>query len=643
MIQLHNQLELLSPAKDTTIAKQAILHGADAVYIGGPSFGARHNAGNTVTDIAKLVEFAHLYYAKVFVTLNTILHDNELEAARQLIYQLYDAGVDALIVQDMGILTLDIPPIDLHASTQMDIRTPEKAKFLSDVGFSQIVLARELDLHEIKAIYQQTDANIEYFIHGALCVAFSGQCYISHAQTGRSANRGDCSQACRLPYTLKDDQGRVVAYEKHLLSMKDNNQSNNLIELITAGVRSFKIEGRYKDMSYVKNITAYYRQKIDTILNQRSDLRRASSGKTDYFFTPDPNRTFHRGSTDYFVHGRQANIGAFDSPKFVGLQIGEVINITEKSLEIKSTVPLANGDGLNVLVKREVVGFRVDRVEKLSDNRYRIFVNELPLSLKTIKLPYVINRNLDHVWQQTLLKESSQRRIGVSFRLQHCSGGIKLTAQSEEGIEVSHTLLADFDIARQSDKARQNLTDALAKLGQTIYYASSVNIDLTPVYFIPNSKLNQLRRDVIDLLTQARLNHYLRKSRKMAVLPPPIYPETHLTFLANVYNQKAREFYQRHGVKLIDSAYEAHEVKDDAPLMITKHCLRFAFNLCPKQARGIQGVKTRVTPMKLIHNNETLILKFNCKACEMQVWGKIKPAILKMPLPGSEIILLAKE
>lgn len=643
MIQLHNQLELLSPAKDTTIAKQAILHGADAVYIGGPSFGARHNAGNTVTDIAKLVEFAHLYYAKVFVTLNTILHDNELEAARRLIYQLYDAGVDALIVQDMGILTLDIPPIDLHASTQMDIRTPEKAKFLSDVGFSQIVLARELDLHEIKAIFQQTDANIEYFIHGALCVAFSGQCYISHAQTGRSANRGDCSQACRLPYTLKDDQGRVVAYEKHLLSMKDNNQSNNLIELITAGVRSFKIEGRYKDISYVKNITAYYRQKIDTILNQRSDLRRASSGKTDYFFTPDPNRTFHRGSTDYFVHGRQANIGAFDSPKFVGLQIGEVINITEKSLEIKSTVPLANGDGLNVLVKREVVGFRADRVEKLSDNRYRIFVNELPLLLKTIKLPYVINRNLDHVWQQTLLKESSQRRIGVSFRLQHCSGGIKLTAQSEEGIEVSHTLLADFDIARQSDKARQNLTDALAKLGQTIYYASSVNIDLTPVYFIPNSQLNQLRRDVIDLLTQARLNHYLRKSRKMAVLPPPIYPETHLTFLANVYNQKAREFYQRHGVKLIDSAYEAHEVKDDAPLMITKHCLRFAFNLCPKQARGIQGVKTRVTPMKLIHNNETLILKFNCKACEMQVWGKIKPAILKMPLPGSEIILLAKE
>ena len=303
--QPNNQIELLSPAKNIEIAKQAILHGADAVYIGGPHFGARHNAGNSVSDIAKLVEFAHHFYAKVFVTLNTILHDNELEPARLLIHQLYDAGIDALIVQDMGILNLDIPPLDLHASTQMDIRTPEKAKFLADVGFSQIVLARELDLQEIKAIYQQTQATIEYFVHGALCVAFSGQCYISHAHTGRSANRGDCSQACRLPFTLKDEHNRVVAYEKHLLSMKDNNQSNNLMALIDAGVRSFKIEGRYKDISYVKNITAFYRKKLDQILEQRDDLNSASSGKTEHFFTPDPERTFHRGSTDYFVNGRK--------------------------------------------------------------------------------------------------------------------------------------------------------------------------------------------------------------------------------------------------------------------------------------------------------------------------------------------------
>lgn len=643
MILQHNQLELLSPAKDIEIAKQAILHGADAVYIGGPNFGARHNAGNSIQDIAKLVEFAHRYYAKIFVTLNTILHDNELEPARQLIYQLYDAGVDALIVQDMGILALDIPPIDLHASTQMDIRTPEKATFLADAGFSQIVLARELDLHEIKVIHSQTNANIEYFIHGALCVAFSGQCYISHAQTGRSANRGDCSQACRLPFTLKDDQGRVVAYEKHLLSMKDNNQSNNLIELIHAGVRSFKIEGRYKDLSYVKNITAFYRQKLDAILTQRPDFIRASSGKTEYFFTPDPNRTFHRGSTDYFVHGRKADIGAFDSPKFIGLQIGHVTNVSEKSLDIQSTDSLINGDGLNVLIKREVVGFRADKVEKLAANLYRVYPNELPNGLKNVKLPCAINRNLDHVWQQSLLKESSQRRIAVSFRLAPYHDGVQLIAKSEEGVTVSQYLEGPLEIADQQDKARKNLQDNLAKLGQTIYYAESIHIELDTVYFIPSSQLNQLRRDVIDQLTQARINGYIRKKRKPEVIPASIYPETQLTFLANVYNHKAREFYQQHGVQLIENAYEAHQVKDDAPLMITKHCLRFAFNLCPKQAKGIQGVKTKVTPMTLVHNNEELTLKFNCKACEMQVWGKIKSHILKMPLAGSDIILLTKQ
>ena len=293
-----HHLELLAPARDVAIAREAILHGADAVYIGGPSFGARHNAENSVAEIAELVTFAHRFHVRVFVTLNTILHDDELEPARRLIHALYDAGVDALIVQDMGILELDIPPIELHASTQCDIRTLEKARFLGEAGFSQLVLARELNLREIRAIADATDAAIEFFIHGALCVAFSGQCYISHAQTGRSANRGDCSQACRLPYTLKDERGAVVAFEKHLLSMKDNNQSANLRALVEAGVRSFKIEGRYKDMGYVKNITAYYRQRLDEILDERPDLARASSGRTEHFFVPDPDRTFHRGSTD---------------------------------------------------------------------------------------------------------------------------------------------------------------------------------------------------------------------------------------------------------------------------------------------------------------------------------------------------------
>lgn len=640
----NNKLELLSPAKNIDIAKQAILHGADAVYIGGPHFGARHNAGNSVSDIAELVEFAHRFYAKVFVTLNTILHDNELEMAQQLIWQLYDAGVDALIVQDMGILAMDIPPIDLHASTQMDIRTPEKAKFLSDVGFSQIVLARELNLTEIANIYQQIDANIEFFIHGALCVAFSGQCYISHAQTGRSANRGDCSQACRLPFTLKDDQGRVIAYEKHLLSMKDNNQSENLIELIQAGVRSFKIEGRYKDLSYVKNITAFYRKKLDEILEKSDDFVSASSGRTQHSFTPDPNKTFHRGATDYFVRGRQSNIGAFDSPKFIGLPIGEMTKVTNQAIDIKSEKVLTNGDGLNVMVKREIVGFRADKVEKIANNHYRVFPNELPKVFHSLKLPYQINRNLDHNWQQVLLKESSNRRIGVAFELINQSNVVQLIATSEEGCSVKIALKGKFELAEQSDKALKNIKDSLSKLGQTIYYLTDLEVNLTEIFFIPSSQLNQLRRDIIDKLTLERLTHYQRKLRKPQTEPSPIYPEEHLSFLANIYNHKAREFYAQHGVKLIESAFEANEVKEDAPLMITKHCLRFAFNLCPKQAKGIQGVKTKVTPMKLVqNNNEELILKFNCKACEMQVWGKIKNHILKMPLPGSELILLTNK
>jgi putative protease len=418
-----HHLELLAPARDASIAREAILHGADAVYIGGPSFGARHNAENSVADIAELVKFAHLFHARVFVTINTILHDDELEAARTLIHQLYEIGVDALIVQDMGIMELDIPPIEIHASTQTDIRTLERAKFLDKAGFSQLVLARELNLQEIRAIYDEVDSTLEFFIHGALCVAFSGQCNISHAQTGRSANRGDCSQACRLPYTLKDDQGRVVAFEKHLLSMKDNNQSANLSALVDAGVRSFKIEGRYKDVSYVKNITAYYRQRLDGILAERPDLARASSGRTDHFFVPDPDKTFHRGSTDYFVTDRKIDIGAFDSPTFTGLAVGEVLKVGKHDLTVQTREPLSNGDGLNVLIKREVVGFRASVVEPLkqfeedgqSRYEYRVEPNEMPAAMRQVRPNHPLNRNLDHNWQNALQKTSAERRIGIRW------------------------------------------------------------------------------------------------------------------------------------------------------------------------------------------------------------------------------------
>ncbi len=632
----NHHLELLSPARDTAIAREAILHGADAVYIGGPGFGARHNASNSLSDIAELVPFAHRYGAKIFITLNTILHDDELEPAQKLITDLYETGVDALIVQDMGILQLDIPPIELHASTQCDIRSVEKAKFLSDVGFSQIVLARELNLQQIQAIHENTDATIEFFIHGALCVAYSGQCNISHAQTGRSANRGDCSQACRLPYTLKDDQGRVVAFEKHLLSMKDNDQTANLGALIDAGVRSFKIEGRYKDMSYVKNITAHYRQMLDAIIEVRGDLARASAGRTEHFFIPSTDKTFHRGSTDYFVNARKGDIGAFDSPKFVGLPVGEVLKVSKDHLDVEVTEPLANGDGLNVLIKREVVGFRANTVEKTGENRYRVWPNEMPADLHKVRPNHVLNRNLDHNWQQALLKTSSERRIGVDVELSGWQEQLVLTMTSEDGISVTHTLDGEFAPANNAEKALSQLQDGIAKLGQTCYYPRRADVLLAEALFVPNSMLNQLRRETVDMLETARLAAYQRGSRKPVSTPAPVYPETHLSFLANVYNHKAREFYQTFGVKLIDAAFEAHEEKGDVPVMITKHCLRFAFNLCPKQAKG--SIKSwRATPMQLVHGDEVLTLKFDCRPCEMHVVGKIKNHILKMPLPGSVV------
>ncbi|MCX8650992.1 DUF3656 domain-containing protein, partial [Gilliamella sp. B2776] len=339
---------------------------------------------------------------------------------------------------------------------------------------------------------------------------------------------------------------------------------------------------------------------------------------------------------------RHPDILAIDSPKYLGEQIGEITKVTSKTLDIKSEHTLSNGDGLNVLIQRDIIGFRADKVEKISGNHYRIYPNEVPKHLYSVKFPHAVNRNLDHLWQQSLLKDSSKRCVGVSFELENSIDGIRLKARSEEGMSVELTLNGHFEPATQPDKMLKNIQENLSKLGNTLYYLSDLKMKLSTVYFIPNSQLNQLRREVISRLTVERLTNYKRKVRRPEISPTAIYPETQLNFLANVYNHKAREFYKQHGVELIESAYEAHEVKNDAPLMITKHCLRFAFNLCPKQAKGIQGVKTKVTPMKLVQNNEELLLKFNCKACEMQIWGKIKKHILKMPLPGSDIILVVK-
>lgn len=641
MSLLAHELELLSPAKTAEIGREAILHGADAVYIGGPAFGARHNASNPLEDIASLVQFAHGYRARIFVTMNTIMHDSELELARKQIWQLYEAGVDALIIQDMGLLELDLPPIQLHASTQCDIRGVEKAKFLGDVGFSQLVLARELTVEQIRKIHAAVDTPLEYFVHGALCVAFSGQCYISHADTGRSANRGDCSQACRLPYTLSDGQGRVVAFDKHLLSMKDNDQSRNLEALVDAGIRSFKIEGRYKDMGYVKNITAHYRLLLDELLERRPEFKRAASGRTRVMFTPDVDKNFHRGHTEYFAQGRLTDIGAFDSPKYVGVELGIVARLNGDSFDIVTNAPMANGDGLNYMNKRATRGIQANRAEKLGEEpdgqRWRVFPNEPMPTLAGLKVGTVIHRNRDHQWEATLNKKSAERKVAVDLMLSEVPGGLRLDVVDEDGIASGAEAVIALQPAQQAAQAEASLRASLAKLGNTMFEAGHVALSLSQPWFVPNGVINALRRDAIAAHEAARLAAWERPQRKAAVEPPAVYPDAQLSYLANVYNEKARAFYHKHGVQLIDAAYEAHEEAGEVSLMITKHCLRFSFNLCPKQAKGVQGVQGQVKaePMTLVSGDEKYTLRFDCKPCEMHVVGAMKSNILKSPPPSN--------
>jgi putative protease len=637
------QLELLAPARDADIGIEAVNHGADAVYIGGPGFGARSSADNSLSDIARLVRHAHRFNSRIFVTLNTILRDEELEPARKLAWQLHDAGVDALIIQDMGLLELDLPPIQLHASTQTDIRTPEKARFLQDVGLSQIVLARELTLEQIAAIRAVTDparCTLEFFVHGALCVAYSGQCYISHAHTGRSANRGECSQACRLPYQVVDAKGRFVAHDKHVLSMKDNNQSANLAALVDAGVRSFKIEGRYKDMGYVKNITAHYRTLLDELIEARegsdAPLARASSGRTTFTFTPDPDQNFNREFTDYFVQGRQMDIGAFDSPKNPGQPIGYVTQVGPNWVELELTdrsMALHNGDGLCYYdLQKELVGMAINRAEAVNaaKGRWRVFPKDTVAGLKDLRKGLEVNRNRDVDWVRVLDKKSSDRRIGVWAALSATSDGMALSYTDEDGCVGEVQTDLPPEPAKDSAAADASNRAQIGKLGATIFEAIDADVAGASGLFVPASVLNALRRGAIEALETSRAQAWQRLERATSVQPPVPYPEDTLSYLGNVYNTSAHNFYARHGVRVIDAAFEANEELGEVSLMITKHCVRFSLSLCPKQAKGVVGVQgqVRAEPLQLINGKEKLTLRFDCKPCEMHVVGKMKTSVL---------------
>ncbi|WIM06299.1 MAG: U32 family peptidase [Candidatus Nitricoxidivorans perseverans] len=608
------RLELLAPAKNADFGIAAIDHGADAVYIGGPAFGARASAGNAVAEIGRLADHAHRFNARVHVALNTLLRDDELEEARRIAWQAYEAGADALIVQDMGLLELDLPPIQLHASTQCDIRTPEKARFLQDAGFSQLVLARELTLDEIRKVSARTTATLEFFVHGALCVSYSGQCNISHALAGRSANRGECAQMCRLPWTLADDAGRIVAAEKHLLSLKDNDQGANLRALVEAGIRSFKIEGRLKDLSYVKNVTAHYRQLLDALIGECPQYRRASSGRSAHAFAPRPEKTFNRGATDYFVTGRNKDIGAFDTPKFAGEEIGTVSALGPDWFEVESAATLHNGDGVSWFDGHgELAGVRINRVEG-----NRIFPATLPGKLA---VGTTLFRNRDQEFERALERKSAERRIGVRMELSETPDGFRLAMTDEDGVSAAAALPHAKEAAQNAGRALATLREGLGKLGNTIFEAGEVALDLSQPWFLPASAINALRRDAVGRLEAARLAAYRRPPRAAAASPAPAFPETELSYLGNVLNARARAFHEKHGVRVIADAYEANHEKGLVSLMVTKHCLRYSFNLCPREVKGL-----RPDPMTLINGNEKLILRFDCKKCEMHVVGKLKKA-----------------
>lgn len=600
------KIELLAPAKNLECGMEAINHGADAVYIGAPKFGARAAAVNSLEDIEALVQYAHLYNARIYVTVNTILKEEELKETEEMIQALYRIGVDALIVQDMGITKLNLPPIPLHASTQMDNRTSEKVKFLWEAGFRQVVLARELSLREIAKIHAACpETPLEVFVHGALCVSYSGQCYVSQACFGRSANRGECAQFCRLPFSLVDADGKVIVRDKHLLSLKDMNQSDELEQLLDAGASSFKIEGRLKDVSYVKNVTAAYRQKLDAIFARRPEYRRASSGTSRYEFKPQLDKSFSRGFTHYFLHGRDKDIFSFDTPKSLGEEMGTVKEVRGNYLTVAGLKSFHNGDGVCYMDEQgRLQGFRVNRVDG-----NKLYPQEMP----RVKPRTLLYRNYDQEFERVLGRKSAERKLAVDLLLSDNEFGFSLTLTDEDNNRVSLTLPREKELARtpQTD----NLKTQLAKLGNTPFEAREVTVSFAQNWFLPASVLADFRRQAVDQLLTARKINY---RREMAVWKPTqhAFPQTTLSYLGNVMNTRAASFYHDHGVQRIAMAYEKEPV-EEAVLMFCKHCIRYSMGWCPVHHRVRSPYQE---PYYLLSNDgKRFRLDFDCKYCQMKV------------------------
>lgn len=638
-------LELLAPARDLITAREAILHGADAVYIGGPAFGARRAAGNSFEDLARIAEFAHQFRARVYMTLNTLVYDNEIDKAVEAAHRAKDAGIDALIIQDLGLLEAGLPDIEIHASTQCDIRTPEKAAFLDALGFSQVVPARELTLSEIRAVRAAMPrARIEFFIAGALCVSYSGKCYLSAALTGRSANRGECSQPCRLPYDVEDLFGRSITAGKHVLSLKDNDQSANLEQLIAAGVTSFKIEGRLKGPEYVKNLTAYYRRKIDALIERHRSQgwRRASEGESVYTFEPDPEKTFRRGATDYFVNGRRAQIAALDTPKSTGEFIGTVAAVNHagaQSVDIKTKAEIANGDGLIYLTSDgELTGLHVNRAETVRPGLVRIALHEPLKRHPDLAVGVKINRNKDHRFEKLLSQPSAERTMAAQIELLVHSDALELTCSAAgQSVTVRREQAVQ---AAQNEAALEKLKASLAKTGATVFRAAEVRVVSATgpaVPFVPVSVANALRREALEALAQRIVSTHPRFGRL-----PSRQDGTRalagraLDFRFNAANACTVHFYKACGAKQVAPAFETSLASGakinlfSAPLMQCRHCVRHTLGLCPKHFgkdparkeafKKMNAGKMKPLPLVLIASGGTrLLARFDCKACEMTV------------------------
>lgn len=614
-------IELLAPAKDLETGKAAILHGADAVYIGAPAFGARASAGVSVEDIGRLARFAHLYRAKVYVALNTILYDDELPEAERICHDLYRVGADALIVQDMALTRLDLPPIPLHASTQCDIRTVEKVHLFESLGFEQVVLARELSLSEIQHIADQTSIGLEAFVHGALCVSLSGQCYLSEALVGRSANRGACAQLCRLPYTMIDAEGTVIRENQHLLSLKDLNRSAELESMLAVGVSSFKIEGRLKGMSYVKNVTAHYRRLLDELILRYPDrYRRASIGKCSFAFDPAPEKSFNRGFTTLLLNGKRDNDTLItpESNKSRGAYMGKVTAVNRDKINIRFSAggsSMANGDGLYLLhPDGRMGGTRVNIV--LPDGRVQV---DNPEGIVPGTKVY---RNYDIRFEKVLAQaHSSVRLIPVSLSLRDVNEGFSLSIEADGYPSVSVTISAMHELAKRfdPDQIRKNLS----KLGGTPLEAESVDICLSADFFIPLSVIGQLRRQAVDAfleeacaLTDRRQTTLSNKGNRRPDCS--VKNGRSLSFLANVANREAAAFYRELGYDSIQPAFERTHPKA-VPLMFSKHCLRYHLGFCPK----FQKKKSPYSePYYLVHGEHKLRLEFDCEHCQMLVFSE---------------------